>query len=130
MIDAAEMAKQLILAEQEHRAIAPFTHLNPELDTDTAYAAQRIVVQTRLDNGERIVGAKLGLTSRVKQKAMGGCEGPNLHLLHSTMSRSSTYNRTPFHVRGTRRGSKQGPIRLGFVSVTHLSRQETSSLQR
>ena len=71
MIDAAEIAKQLILAEQEHRAIAPFTHLNPELDIDTAYAAQRIVVQARLDNGERIIGAKLGLTSRVKQKAMG-----------------------------------------------------------
>ena len=71
MIDAAEIAKQLILAEQERRAIAPFTHLNPELDTDTAYAAQRIVVQARLDNGERIIGAKLGLTSRVKQKAMG-----------------------------------------------------------
>ena len=32
----------------------------------------------------------------------GGYEGPNLHLLHSTMSKSSTYNRTPFHVRGTR----------------------------
>ena len=71
MIDAAEIAKQLILAEQERRAIAPFTHLNPELDTETAYAAQRIVVQARLDNGERIIGAKLGLTSRVKQKAMG-----------------------------------------------------------
>jgi hypothetical protein len=35
MIDAAEIAKQLILAEQERRAIAPFTHLNPELDIDT-----------------------------------------------------------------------------------------------
>jgi 2-keto-4-pentenoate hydratase len=43
MIDAAEIAKQLTLAEQEIRAIAPFTHLNPELDIDTAYAAQRIV---------------------------------------------------------------------------------------
>jgi 2-keto-4-pentenoate hydratase len=39
MIDAAEIAKQLTLAEQEIRAIAPFTHLNPELDIDTAYAA-------------------------------------------------------------------------------------------
>jgi len=71
VIDAAEIAKQLILAEQERRAIAPFTHLNPELDIDTAYAAQRIAVQARLDNGECIIGAKLGLTSRVKQKATG-----------------------------------------------------------
>ena len=71
MIDAAEIAKRLISAEQERRAIAPFTDVNPELDTDTAYAAQRMFVQARLDNGERIIGAKLGLTSRVKQKAMG-----------------------------------------------------------
>ena len=30
-----------------------------------------MVVQHRLDRGERIIGAKLGLTSRAKQEAMG-----------------------------------------------------------
>ncbi len=38
----------------------------------------------------------------------GGGEGPNLHLLHSTMSKSPLpTNRTPFHVRGTRRFSNR-----------------------
>jgi len=30
-----------------------------------------MMVQHRLDAGERIIGAKLGLTSRAKQEAMG-----------------------------------------------------------
>jgi hypothetical protein len=50
----------------------------------------------------------------------GGCEGPNLHLLHSTMSRSSTYKRTPLHVRGTRRFSNSvssdDPLNCGDAS--------------
>ena len=37
----------------------------------------------------------------------GGGEGPNLHLLHSTISEALPTNRTPFHVRGTRRFSNR-----------------------
>jgi 2-oxo-3-hexenedioate decarboxylase len=40
------------------------------LDLDTAYAAQWAGVQARLEAGERLVGAKLGLTSRAKQRVM------------------------------------------------------------
>ena len=71
MITPAEIAKQLIAAERERVAIAPFTDANPELDIATAYLAQRAFVQAKLDAGERVVGAKLGLTSKVKQQAMG-----------------------------------------------------------
>ena len=71
MITPAEIAKQLIAAERERVAIAPFTDANPELDVATAYLAQRAFVQAKLDAGERVVGAKLGLTSKVKQQAMG-----------------------------------------------------------
>ena len=71
MITPAEIAKQLIAAERERVAIAPFTDANPELDIETAYLAQRAFVQAKLDAGERVIGAKLGLTSKVKQQAMG-----------------------------------------------------------
>ena len=71
MITPADIAKQLIVAERERVAIAPFTDANPELDTETAYLAQRAFVQSKLDAGERVIGAKLGLTSKVKQQAMG-----------------------------------------------------------
>ena len=65
------IADALIAAEQERKAIAPFTDADPGLDADTGYRAQRMVVQHRLDHGERVIGAKLGLTSRAKQEAMG-----------------------------------------------------------
>ena len=71
MITPAEIAKQLIAAERERVAIAPFTDANPELDIATAYLAQRAFVQAKLDAGEQVIGAKLGLTSKVKQQAMG-----------------------------------------------------------
>ena len=71
MIDASSIAADLVVAERERKAIVPFTDAHPDLDLDTAYAAQHEVVRAKLDAGERIVGAKLGLTSRAKQQAMG-----------------------------------------------------------
>jgi 2-oxo-3-hexenedioate decarboxylase len=70
-MDARSIADALIVAERERKAIAPFTDAAPGLDAETGYQAQRMVVQHRLDRGERIIGAKLGLTSRAKQEAMG-----------------------------------------------------------
>jgi len=71
VIDASSIAADLVVAERERKAIAPFSDAHPDLDLATAYAAQRQFVKARLDAGERIVGAKLGLTSRAKQQAMG-----------------------------------------------------------
>ncbi|MDA4107110.1 2-keto-4-pentenoate hydratase [Mycolicibacterium holsaticum] len=71
MISPDDIAKQLIVAERERTPIAAFTDANPDLDVDTAYLAQQAFVQAKLDAGERVVGAKLGLTSRAKQEAMG-----------------------------------------------------------
>jgi len=43
----------------------------PELDLPTAYAVQDETLRRRLARGERLVGVKLGLTSRAKQERMG-----------------------------------------------------------
>lgn len=48
----------------------PFTDGHPEFDEATAYDAQWAGIDARLAAGERLVGAKLGLTSRVKQQVM------------------------------------------------------------
>ncbi len=56
-MDARSIADTLIAAERERKAIAPFTDAAPGLDAGTAYQAQRMVVQHRLDGGERIIGA-------------------------------------------------------------------------
>jgi len=70
MLDAAEIAAELDAARRERRDLAPFTDSHPDIDEETAYAAQWAGVQTRLAAGERLVGAKLGLTSKVKQRVM------------------------------------------------------------
>jgi 2-oxo-3-hexenedioate decarboxylase len=74
MMDARSIADALIVAERERKAIAPFTDAAPGLDAETGYRAQRMIVEHRLDGGERVIGAKLGLTSRAKQEAMGAHE--------------------------------------------------------
>jgi 2-oxo-3-hexenedioate decarboxylase len=70
MIDADQIATELASAERERKELQPFTDTYPDLDEDTAYAAQWAWVQAKLDAGEKLVGAKLGLTSKVKQQVM------------------------------------------------------------
>jgi 2-oxo-3-hexenedioate decarboxylase len=70
-ITAQQIADTLITSERERRGIAQFSDEHPDIPVATAYAAQRAFVQSKLDAGERLVGWKLGLTSRNKQQAMG-----------------------------------------------------------
>jgi 2-oxo-3-hexenedioate decarboxylase len=66
-----DIAGDLIVAERERKAIGQLSDVYGNFDLDTAYRAQRAFVQSKLDAGERLVGYKLGLTSRNKQVAMG-----------------------------------------------------------
>jgi 2-oxo-3-hexenedioate decarboxylase len=70
MVDASQIAQVLATAERERRAMSPFTDEHPDLDTRVAYDAQWAGVQAKLDAGDRLAGAKLGLTSRIKQQVM------------------------------------------------------------
>jgi 2-oxo-3-hexenedioate decarboxylase len=70
MIDAAQVAQVLATAEREGKALTPFTDEHPDFDERTAYDAQWAGVEARLAAGERLAGAKLGLTSRIKQQVM------------------------------------------------------------
>jgi len=69
--DAQAIADALITAQRERTPIAPFTRTHPFLHVETAYKVQSLVVEHRLHAGETIIGAKLGLTSRVKRIALG-----------------------------------------------------------
>jgi 2-oxo-3-hexenedioate decarboxylase len=71
VIDAQGIADILIAAERERKGIAQISDEYPDVDVDTAYQAQKLFVQSKLDAGEAFVGWKLGLTSRNKQQAMG-----------------------------------------------------------
>jgi 2-oxo-3-hexenedioate decarboxylase len=70
-ITAQEIADTLIASERERKGIAQFSDDHPDIPVETAYAAQKAFVQSKLDAGETFVGWKLGLTSRNKQQAMG-----------------------------------------------------------
>lgn len=71
MTDPQAIADSLIKAEQTRTPIRPFTRIHFFLDADTAYRAQALFVDHRLRAGEHLIGAKLGLTSRVKREALG-----------------------------------------------------------
>ncbi|WP_433754887.1 2-keto-4-pentenoate hydratase [Nocardia sp. CA-135398] len=68
-IDTA--AAVLLEAERQRRDRGPLTAEWPELDLDTAYRVQKRLIEKKIEAGEKVVGVKLGLTSRAKQERMG-----------------------------------------------------------
>ena len=65
------VAAELLACEDGRRDREPFTDEWPELDLDTGYAIQDLNLRKRLERGEKLIGVKLGLTSRAKQQRMG-----------------------------------------------------------
>ena len=70
MINISDAAKILLEAEDNRRACEPLTSVLGPLDMNTAYAIQRETLKRRLARGEKLIGLKLGLTSRAKQIQM------------------------------------------------------------
>jgi 2-oxo-3-hexenedioate decarboxylase len=72
VVDAQDIANALLAGERERREIPQFSKQHgEEFDLATAYRAQQLFVAAKLEAGHRLVGYKLGLTSRNKQQAMG-----------------------------------------------------------
>jgi 2-oxo-3-hexenedioate decarboxylase len=71
VIDPRQVADALVVAERERKPIAPFTDAYPFLDAGRAYQAQRLFVDDRLNGGDQVIGAKLGMTSKVKRIMLG-----------------------------------------------------------
>lgn len=69
--DVDQAATVLLAAEDNRADRGPITDEWPGLDLATAYTVQDETLRRRLARGERIVGIKLGLTSRAKQERMG-----------------------------------------------------------
>ncbi|MGV9386713.1 2-keto-4-pentenoate hydratase [Nonomuraea sp. NPDC003707] len=64
-------ASELLGRETGRRAGGRITAQWPELDLATAYQVQAELLRRKVEAGERVVGVKLGLTSRAKQQRMG-----------------------------------------------------------
>jgi len=71
-------------AEQSSKQMRQTTTVHPDMDLDDAYRIQDAWRELRLARGERIVGHKIGLTSRAMQAAMQ-IETPDSGFLTNTM---------------------------------------------
>ncbi|MFG3576195.1 2-keto-4-pentenoate hydratase [Micromonospora chersina] len=68
--DIAGIAEKLGAAADSATAI-PQLAAETGLDVDAAYGVQTALLQRRLDRGERLVGLKMGLTSKAKMAQVG-----------------------------------------------------------
>ncbi len=75
-----QLAAALREAEISRKAVGPLTVSNSDISIEDAYAVQMCGVSDRLANGARIVGKKVGLTSRAMQQFLGVDEPDFGHL--------------------------------------------------
>lgn len=76
------MAEELRAAERSRKPIATFSSRREALEISDAYSIQFINVGYRLSQGERLLGYKVGLTSREAQKQFQVFEPDFGHLFH------------------------------------------------
>jgi len=61
----------LYLAMRERRTLSPLTDRIPDLRVEDAYAISKRFLSRRVQDGERVIGKKIGVTSRVVQELLG-----------------------------------------------------------
>jgi 2-keto-4-pentenoate hydratase len=76
-----ELAADLAEAERSRVPIAPLTDENPTIDVVDAYEIQLINIRQRVAEGARVVGHKVGLSSKAMQQMMNVDEPDYGHLL-------------------------------------------------
>ena len=66
----ARAAANLLLAEKTGEQTGLLTLLHPDMNMDDAYAIQNQIYRAKLEEGRRVVGWKIGLTSKAMQSAL------------------------------------------------------------
>ena len=64
------LGDELYGALRSRTPVAPLTAREPAITIDDAYHVSRRFLQRRLDDGERVIGKKIGVTSKVVQRAL------------------------------------------------------------
>ncbi|MEV0061022.1 2-keto-4-pentenoate hydratase [Nocardia sp. NPDC050718] len=77
----AELAAELARAELDRVAVSPIADRYPAIDVVDAYEIQLLNIRRRLAGGAKIVGHKVGLSSKAMQQMMGVDEPDYGHLL-------------------------------------------------
>ncbi len=84
-MDHRAIARDLLRAEAERSPIAPLTATYPEMTVEDAYRVQLEEVAVRLAEGRKVIGKKIGLTSKGMQKLLGVNEPDYGHLFDHMM---------------------------------------------
>lgn len=82
---AEKYGEKLYNALRDRRAIAPLIDDNPDLTIDDAYAISLDFLARRRKDGERVVGKKIGVTSKAVQDMLGVFQ-PDFGFLTDKMS--------------------------------------------
>ncbi len=70
-MDIKPIASKLLKAEADCVQTTAVTQDYPDITLDDAYAVQKEIIQQKLDAGAKLVGMKIGLTSKAMQQAIG-----------------------------------------------------------
>jgi 2-keto-4-pentenoate hydratase len=70
-IDHSRRATELETARRKRRPIAPLTDADPQLTIRDAYRIAQVGIRSRIERGAKLVGHKIGLTSRTVQRQLG-----------------------------------------------------------
>ena len=65
-----EFARELVVAEDERKPIEPITE-RAELSIEDAYKIQLEIIEMKKRRGEKVIGKKIGLTSKKMQQTIG-----------------------------------------------------------
>lgn len=72
--DRKKAAQSMLQAEREAKPVIQLTTTYPDITIEDAYAVQSEVIATKLAAGRRVLGHKIGLTSKAMQSASGVSE--------------------------------------------------------
>ncbi|MBD9600244.1 2-oxopent-4-enoate hydratase [Pseudomonas sp. PDM10] len=75
------LGQQLHQALSNGQAVAPLTDKYPDMTLEQAYQVQLAMIQPRLDDGQKVIGKKIGVTSKVVMDMLGVDQPDFGHLL-------------------------------------------------
>src|ERR1700748_928103 len=109
-----ELAADLAQAERSREPIAPLTSANPDIDVVDAYEIQLINIRQRVAEGARVLGHKVGLSSKAMQQMMGVDEPDYGHLLDEMQ----VFENAP--VKASRYLYPRVEVEVGFILAADL----------
>jgi 2-oxo-hept-3-ene-1,7-dioate hydratase len=83
--DRQKAATALLAAEKTRRQMVQLSKTWPDIDLDDAYAIQDLVIKNKVAKGDKVIGYKIGLTSKAMQAASQIDEPDYGHLLDTMM---------------------------------------------